>query len=80
MTTTYNNKAQATRARRQAAGRYNRPSAAQQAAYGRLVARDGWKNVTVEDARELATTQLLAASQREHFANIVAQADSAVAA
>lgn len=56
--------------------RRNKPTPAQDAAYRRLIARGGWSNVTLEDARELATMRYLTASQRAHFAEMVAQAES----
>jgi hypothetical protein len=48
-----------------------KPSKAQQEAYRRLAARDGWKNVTTEDAQLLSTCSWLTVSQREA---LVAQA------
>lgn len=55
-----------TRSRRQAKGLY--PTPAQDAAYRRLIARDGWKNVTAEDAALLSTHSWLTTRQREEFA------------
>ena len=45
-----------------------KPSKAQDAAYRRLIARDGWRNVTAEDAALLATHPWLTVSQREALA------------
>jgi len=44
-----------------------KPSKAQQEAYKRLVQRDGWKNITAEDAQLLSTCQWLTVSQREQL-------------
>lgn len=71
--TEYQQRAEQTQARRRAAGRYARPTKAQEAAYRRLIARDGWRNVTVEDAALLSTHPWLTVSQRETFAAQVAQ-------
>lgn len=71
--TEYQQRAEQTRSRRQAAGRYARPTQAQDAAYRRLIARDGWRNVTDADAALLATHPWLTCSQREQFATRVAQ-------
>ena len=49
-----------------------KPSKAQKEAYGRLVARDGWKNVTTEDAALLAAHPWLTYSQRQELAAKVA--------
>ena len=45
-----------------------RPTKAQREAYKRLVMRDGWKNVSAEDAKLLATCQWLTTSQRSELA------------
>lgn len=42
----------------------------QKEAYKRLMARDGWKNVTREDAALLSTCQWLTFSQRQAMATI----------
>ena len=42
-----------------------RPTKAQREAYKRLVQRDGWTNVSAEDAKLLATCSWLTVSQRE---------------
>jgi hypothetical protein len=57
--------------------RRNRPTPEQQAAYRRLIARGGWQNVTLDDARHLATMRYLTESQRAQFA-AMAQAESTV--
>lgn len=59
-----------TRKRRQAAGRY--PTPEQKEAAKRLTRRDGWKNITREDATLLATHPYFSESQREQFAAMVA--------
>lgn len=46
----------------------------QKAAYKRLMQRDGWANVTVEDAKVLARFRYLTSSQREAMAAIAARA------
>ena len=45
-----------------------KPTKAQREAYKRLVMRDGWKNVSAEDAKLLATCQWLTTSQRSELA------------
>lgn len=40
----------------------------QKQAYRRLMARDGWKNVSAADAKALATYRHLTSTQREYFA------------
>ena len=45
-----------------------RPTKAQREAYKRLVMRDGWKNVSAEDAKLLATCSWLTSSQRSELA------------
>lgn len=45
-----------------------KPTKAQKEAYKRLVMRDGWKNVSAEDAKLLATCSWLTVSQREALA------------
>ncbi len=45
--------------------RSKRPTKAQDAAFRRLIARDGWKNVTAADAHLLSTHPWLTVSQRE---------------
>lgn len=77
---TYEIKARATRARRQAAGRYTRPTQAQQAAYAKLVQRDGRQNLTVEEMGLLATHPHLAFSQRSEFAAMAQQATESMVA
>lgn len=57
-----------TRSRRQAAGRYARPSKAQEAAFKKSLARDGRKNLTIEEMGLLATHPHLTAAQRGEFA------------
>jgi len=49
-----------------------RPTKAQREAYKRLVQRDGWKNVSAEDAKLLATCQWLTVSQRSELAAKIA--------
>lgn len=49
-----------------------KPSKAQKEAYTRLLKRDGWKNVTPEDAALLATHPYLTYTQRQEFAAKVA--------
>jgi len=69
----YRQRAQATRRRRQAAGRYARPTKAQQLAFAHSLQRDGRKSLTVEEMALLATHPYLAASQRAEYA-VMAQA------
>jgi hypothetical protein len=57
-----------TRRRRQAAGRYARPTAAQAVAFKRLMARDGYANLTQEECAALATHPALTVSQRDDMA------------
>lgn len=64
----FQRRAQATRNRRQAAGRYAKPTKAQQAAFAKTMARDGRKSLTVEEMGLLATHPYLAASQRAEYA------------
>lgn len=66
----YRQRAQATKARRQAAGRYNRPSIAQEAAFKKSIARDGRKNLTVEEMSLLATHPYLTNTQRAEYATM----------
>lgn len=71
--TEYQQRAEQTQARRRAKGMYRRPTEAQDQAYRRLIARDGWRNVTTADAALLATHPWLTESQRQSFASRVAQ-------
>lgn len=71
------NRAQQTRNARQAAGRYARPTAAQEAAFAKSMQRDGNALLTVEEMGLLATHPQLARSQRAEYA---AMAESMVAA
>lgn len=66
----YRQRAQATKARRQAAGRYNRPSKAQEAAFKKSMQRDGRKSLTIEEMGLLATHPYLTAAQRGEFATM----------
>lgn len=66
----YRQRAQGTRARRQAAGRYAKPSKAQQAAFAKTMARDGRKSLTVEEMGLLANHPHLTASQRAEYATM----------
>lgn len=76
----YQQRAQATRARRQAAGRYARPTKAQKATFAKLVQPNGRNSLTVEEMGLLATHPHLTASQRAEFAAMAQQAiKSAVA-
>lgn len=68
--TFYRQRAQATKARRQAAGRYAKPSKAQQAAFAKTMQRDGRKSLTAEEMGLLATHPYLAASQRAEFSEM----------
>lgn len=70
--TIYQQRAIQTRARRDAAGLYATP--AQKAAMKRLLQRDGYKNLTVEDAAILSTYHACTARQRAEFAAMAAQA------
>lgn len=63
-----------TRSRRQAAGRYARPTKAQQAAFAKTMQRDGRKSLSVEEMGLLATHPYLAASQRAEYATMMAAA------
>lgn len=71
--TEYQQRAEQTQARRRAAGMYRRPTQAQDQAYRRLIARGGWRNVTVEDAAILSTHPWLTCSQRAEYALMAAQ-------
>lgn len=71
--TEYQQRAEQTQARRRASGMYRRPTEAQDQAYRHLIARGGWRNVTVEDAQLLSTHPWLTCTQREQFATRVAQ-------
>lgn len=71
--TEYQQRAEQTQARRRATGMYRRPTEAQDQAYRHLIARGGWRNVTVEDAALLAAHPWLTCTQREQFATRVAQ-------
>lgn len=70
----YQQRAEQTRRRRQAAGRYARPSKAQQAAFAKLCRRNGRASLTVEELGLLATMPTLTASQRAEFATMMAAA------
>lgn len=60
----YRRRAQATRSRRQ----YNRPTAAQKAAFAKSLARDGRSLLTAEECRLLAEHPYLLPVQRAEFA------------
>lgn len=64
----YRQRAQATKARRQAAGRYTRPTKAQSDAAKKTMQRDGNKNLTIEEMGLLATHPYYTASQRAEYA------------
>lgn len=64
----YQRRAANTKARRQAAGRYARPTKAQQAAFAKTMRRDGTKSLTVEEMGLLATMPTLLPAQRAEFA------------
>lgn len=49
-----------------------KPTKAQDAAFRRLIARDGWKNVTAEDAQLLSTHPWLTCAQRTALAAKIA--------
>ncbi len=66
--TYYRNAAQATRNRRQAAGRYTRPTQAQVDAFAHLMQRDGRKSLTKAECDALATHPHLTVGQRQEFA------------
>lgn len=70
--TEYQQRAMQTRARRQAAGLYATP--AQRAAMRRLLQRDGYANLSVEDAAILSTYHACTERQRQEFAARAAQA------
>lgn len=73
----YQERAQSTRNARQAAGRYKRPTKAQEAAFAKLMQRDGLTLLTAQELTLLATHPHLAASQKAMYA---AMAESAVTA
>ena len=66
--TVYQQRAQATRARRQAAGKYAKPSKAQNAAFAKAMRRDGRELLTVAECELLATHPQLASVQKSEFA------------
>ena len=66
--TEYQLRSEATSARRRAAGRYARPTQAQEAAFKKSVKRDGRKSLTAAECDLLATHPCLAHSQRAEFA------------
>lgn len=71
-TTCYTERAQATKARRRAKGMYQRPSAAQKAAYTAYI-RGGLAALTKAQCALMSTNPWLAPSQRAEFAQIAAQ-------
>lgn len=77
----YRQRAAATKARRQAAGRYNRPTQAQAAAFAKTMQRDGRKSLTIEELGLLALHPYLTVGQRSEYAQMAQAAiESAVAA
>lgn len=77
----YRQRAAATKARRQAAGRYARPTKAQDAAFAKSMQRDGRKLLTVEEMGLLALHPYLTVGQRAEFAAMAQAAiESKVAA
>lgn len=78
--TFYRQRAQATKARRQAAGRYARPTKAQAEAFKKSMQRGGRKSLTVEEMGLLALHPYLTVGQRAEFASMAqAAVESAVA-
>lgn len=80
----YQRRAANTKARRQAAGRYARPTKAQAEAFKKSMQRGGRNLLTVEELAELATHPHLLPSQRGeyaamHSAAIAKATESAVA-
>lgn len=71
--TEYQLRAEATQARRRAAGRYTRPTKAQREAFAKAMQRAGRKNLTAAECELLANHPNLAASQRAEFATMAAQ-------
>lgn len=69
--TTYQNKANATRSRRQAKGMYKRPTVTQVAAF-KVYIREGAKALTQAQMLTLATHPWLAPSQRIEFESLAA--------
>ena len=72
--TEYAQRAEQTQARRRAKGMYRRPTAAQDVAYRKCIARDGDKSLTIEELDLLADYPYFAASQRAKYATRAAQA------
>lgn len=70
--TIYQQRAIATRARRDAAGKY--VTAAQKAAAMRLALRNGYKNLTVADAKTLLEHPFMSSRQIEDFKAVIAKA------
>lgn len=64
----YRQRAAATKARRQAAGRYARPTKAQAAAFATSMKRDGRKLLTTDELAQLATHPYLLPSQKAEYA------------
>jgi len=77
LTDTYRSKAQTTRQRRQAAGRYDRPTKAQAEAFKRTMARGGYTNMTPGDMLLLSTHPWLLPEQRAEYAKRYAAATQA---
>lgn len=70
----YRQRAAATRSRRQAAGRYARPTKAQAAAFAKSMQRDGRKSLSVEEMSLLALHPYLTCGQRAEYAALAQSA------
>lgn len=68
--TDYQLRGEQTRSRRQAAGRYARPSKEQAAAYSKMMQRGGRQRLTIEEMGLLATHPYLTEGQRGEFASM----------
>lgn len=65
--TEYQQRAEQTQARRRAAGRYARPTKAQEAAFTKLLGRGGYSDLTAAECELLAAHPYLTAGQREQY-------------
>lgn len=69
----YRQRAAATRSRRQAAGRYAKPTKAQIAAFAKSLERDGRKRLTADECDLLSAHPYLLPSQRAEYATMAAE-------
>jgi len=69
----YQQRAHATRAARQAAGRYQRPTKAQKAAFTKMIQRGGLRSLTADECLLLADHPQLTFSQRATMIEMAAE-------